>query len=48
VLGGLGAGMQTVWVNRHEHPWSHAAQPHVTVATLSELCDLLQAVPARP
>ena len=48
VLGGLGAGMQTVWVNRHEHLWSHEAQPHVTVATLSELCDLLQAAPVRP
>jgi len=48
VLGGLGAGMQTVWVNRHEHLWSHEAQPHVTVTTLSELCDLLQAAPVRP
>jgi HAD superfamily hydrolase (TIGR01509 family) len=48
VLGGLGAGMQTVWVNRTEHLWPHDVYPHETVATLSELCDLLQAVPVRP
>jgi len=48
VLGGLGAGMQTVWVNRTEHLWTHDVYPHETVATLSELCDLLQAVPVRP
>jgi putative hydrolase of the HAD superfamily len=47
VLGGLGAGMQTVWLNRSEHPWAHELRPHETVNTLSALCDLLQAVPAR-
>lgn len=47
VLGGLGAGMQTVWINRHEHLWTHDVYPHETVATLSELCDLLQAAPVR-
>lgn len=47
VLGGLGAGMQTVWVNRSDHLWTHEVHPHETVATLSELCDLLQAAPAR-
>lgn len=47
VLGGLGAGMQTVWVNRSEHLWTHDVYPHETVATLSELCDLLQAAPVR-
>jgi putative hydrolase of the HAD superfamily len=47
VLGGLGAGMQTVWVNRGAHRWSHDLRPHETVSTLSELCELLQAVPAR-
>jgi putative hydrolase of the HAD superfamily len=43
VLGALGAGMQTVWVNRAQHAWSHAAQPHHTVANLTELVKILQA-----
>ncbi|MDO8249530.1 MAG: HAD-IA family hydrolase [Rhodoferax sp.] len=47
VLGGLGAGMQTVWLNRSEHLWTHEVHPHETVTTLSALCDLLQAVPVR-
>ena len=47
VLGGLKAGMQTVWLNREEHPWAHDVHPHQTVGTLSELCELLQAVPVR-
>lgn len=47
VLGGLNAGMQTVWLNRDAQAWSHAAQPHVTVSTLHELCELLRA-PADP
>ena len=41
VLGALGAGMQTVWVNRSEHLWPHADQPHETVTQLMELVDLL-------
>lgn len=41
VLGGLGAGMQTVWVNRVEHVWRHEAQPHHTVTDLAQLCALL-------
>ena len=48
VLGGLGAGMQTVWLNRDERAWSHDANPHVTVQTLDQLCDLLRPVPPRP
>ena len=47
VLGGLNAGMQTVWLNRNEQPWAHDLHPHATVATLSALCALLQAVPVR-
>lgn len=47
VLGGLGAGMQTVWLNRNEHAWAHEVHPHETVSTLSALCDLLRAVPER-
>jgi FMN hydrolase / 5-amino-6-(5-phospho-D-ribitylamino)uracil phosphatase len=45
VLGALGAGMQTVWVNREGHPWPHtgphARQPHTAVASLQQLCDFL-------
>jgi len=41
VLAALACGMQTVWVNRADHLWTHPAQPHETVATLAELCDLL-------
>lgn len=41
VLGALGAGMQTVWVNREAHAWRHAEQPHHTVADLNELAALL-------
>lgn len=48
VLGGLGAGMQTVWLNRGEHVWTHDDHPHATVDTLSALCDLLAVVPVRP
>jgi len=41
VLGALGAGMQTVWVNREAHAWSHTDhQPHHTVANLTELAAL--------
>ena len=41
VLGALGAGMQTVWVNRDQHAWSHAEQPHHTVENLTQLVALL-------
>ncbi len=40
VLGALNCGMQTVWVNRADHLWTHPAVPHETVTTLTELCDL--------
>ena len=40
VLAALDCGMQTVWVNRTDHPWTHPAAPHETVTTLTELCDL--------
>ena len=40
VLGALGAGMQTVWVNREGHAWKHAQQPHHTVSNLTELAAL--------
>ncbi len=41
ILGALGAGMQTVWVNREQHEWCHAEQPHHSVASLTELVVLL-------
>ena len=47
VLGALGAGMQTVWVNRNQQLWTHDVHPHENVASLHALCVLLQAAPAR-
>lgn len=41
ILGALGAGMQTVWVNREQHVWRHTEQPHHSVASLTELVVLL-------
>lgn len=42
VVGALGAGMQTVWVNRSEQVWSETDHvPHEEIATLAELQDLL-------
>ncbi len=43
VLAALDCGMQTVWVNRAEHLWTHDAEPHETVSTLTELCGLFPA-----
>lgn len=41
-VGGLGAGMQFVWVNRDGHDWAHAPhQPHLTVASLNTLVERL-------
>jgi 2-haloalkanoic acid dehalogenase type II len=40
VIGALNAGMQAVWVNRSDHLWPHEQQPHLTVASLAELCDV--------
>lgn len=40
VLGALGCGMQTVWVNRTDEVWAHSDAPHETVRTLTELCAL--------
>ena len=41
VLGALASGMQTVWVNREDHLWTHEARPHETVTRLDELPPLL-------
>lgn len=43
VVPALACGMQAVWVNRVDHPWTHPVEPHETVLTLTELCDLLKA-----
>nr|WP_315224383.1 HAD-IA family hydrolase [uncultured Albidiferax sp.] len=41
VVGGAGAGMQTVWVNRGGHTWDHPVQPHLHVVELGALCQAL-------
>jgi HAD superfamily hydrolase (TIGR01549 family) len=41
-LGALNAGMQAVWVNRADHPWPHEQEAHLTIASLTELCDLFK------
>jgi HAD superfamily hydrolase (TIGR01549 family) len=41
-LGALNAGMQAVWVNRADHPWPHEQEPHLTIASLTELCNLFK------
>lgn len=41
-LGALNAGMQAAWVNRFDAMWPHEVQPQVTLATLTELCEMLQ------
>ena len=45
VLAALDAGMQTVWVNRDQHVWSHAEQPHHTVQDLIQLAALFEYCP---
>ncbi|HSV45047.1 MAG TPA: HAD family hydrolase, partial [Ramlibacter sp.] len=41
-LGALNAGMQACWLNRSDHLWPHEQQPQLTLANLSELCQLWQ------
>jgi FMN hydrolase / 5-amino-6-(5-phospho-D-ribitylamino)uracil phosphatase len=42
VLGALGVGMQTVWVNREAHEWTHdPLSPHLTVTDLRHLTETL-------
>ena len=41
-LGALNAGMQAAWVNRADHLWPHEMEPHVTLASLTELCELFK------
>ncbi len=39
-LGAHNAGMQACWLNRSDHLWPHAQQPHLVLASLQELCEL--------
>lgn len=42
VLGALAVGMQTAWVNREAHAWTHhPLQPHATVRDMAQLCAVL-------
>ena len=41
VLGGIAAGMQTVWLNREEKLYPHDKKPTVEVGTLAEVCAML-------
>ena len=43
VMGALNAGMQAAWLNRASSPWPHVETPHITVASLTELCDVIKA-----
>ena len=43
VLAALNCDMQTVWINRADHLWPHAVEPHETVSSLTELCELFKA-----
>lgn len=47
VVGAVQAGMQAAWVNRGEHVWSHAVQPHLALTDLNALCVLLADAPTR-
>ncbi|WP_026435943.1 HAD family hydrolase [Acidovorax sp. JHL-9] len=40
-LAAITAGMQAVWLNPVRKDWPHDTQPHATVASLTELCRLL-------
>jgi FMN hydrolase / 5-amino-6-(5-phospho-D-ribitylamino)uracil phosphatase len=41
-LGALNAGMQAAWINRSDHLWPHEQEPHVTLGSLTELCELFR------
>jgi HAD superfamily hydrolase (TIGR01549 family) len=41
-LGALNCGMQAAWLNRSDAMWPHEVEPQVTLASLTELCELLQ------
>jgi putative hydrolase of the HAD superfamily len=39
-LGALNAGMQAAWINRADHMWPHELEPHVTLTSLAQLCEM--------
>lgn len=41
-LGALNAGMQAAWLNRADALWPHEVEPHLTLASLSELVALME------
>ena len=41
-LGAINAGMQSAWLNRSDHLWPHEVTPHLTLASLDELCALFR------
>jgi len=41
VLGAAAVQMQTAWVNRDAHAWSHAVSPDLTVSDMAALCGQL-------
>jgi 2-haloalkanoic acid dehalogenase type II len=41
VQGALAAGMQAVWINAEQKVWPHGPSSHVTVNSLTGLCQLL-------
>lgn len=41
VLGALNAGMQTVWLNRPDNAWKYEEKPHLSVTSLTQLCDYI-------
>lgn len=41
VLGALNAGMQAAWLNRDDAAWSHEETPHISVTSLTQLCQHL-------
>lgn len=41
VLGALNAGMQTVWLNRPDNAWKYDEKPHLSVTSLTQLCDYI-------
>ena len=47
VLGALNAGMQTAWLNRDGGAWSHEESPHITVTSLLQLCDHMNAAQSK-
>ncbi|MBI2768697.1 MAG: HAD-IA family hydrolase [Burkholderiales bacterium] len=41
-LGALNAGMQAAWLNRSDNLWPHEVEPQVTLANLTELCEMFR------